>query len=254
VLLFIDGIPFGTAATAPPYIFTVDTTKFANGAHALTANAWDYAGNTAGSSPVSVSFSNKAPANPAAVGVMSGLVTLPVVSTNTTLLPTGDVYMNEGESFGYTCLTWDPIGNTINWVPAPSLSANEFCSATEQMANGQMIIVGGQAGNKNDNGIQNVNELNGDTLTWRVLPPMAYARWYPTDTVLQDGSLLVVSGEVNGVGADALICERYFPSTNSWTQLSKQSASFPYHYYYPHNFLLADGRVFTFRHHGALHR
>jgi hypothetical protein len=72
---------------------------------------------------------------------------------------------------------------------------------------------------------------------------MTYPRWYPSDTVLQDGSVLVVSGETNGVGSDALTCERYFPSTNSWTLLNKQNESFPYHYFYPHDFLLADGRV-----------
>jgi hypothetical protein len=245
VLFLVDSVPYGTAAIAPPYTFPLDTSKFANGGHTLTAIAYDAAGNSATSDPVSLTFSNTGAANPAVVGVMSGLVTLPIVSTNATLLSTGEVYMNDGESLGYTCLTWDPIGNTFNWIPALSSTLNEFCSAVEQLGNGQMIIVGGQAGAKNDNGIVNVNELDPNTLTWTALPSMTYPRWYPGATVLQDGSVLVVSGEINGVGADALICERYFPSTNSWTQLNKQSASFPYHYYYPHDFLLADGRVFT---------
>jgi hypothetical protein len=248
VLLFIDSIPFGTADTTPPYTFPIDTTKFSNGAHTLTANAWDYAGNTASSNPVAVTFSNTAPANPAAVGVISGLIPLPFVTVNTTLLPTGEVFINEGESFGWTCATWDPVANTINYVPPPGgglSGANEFCSATEQMADGQMIIVGGQSGATNDVGITNVNEFNPETLTWTVLPQMKYPRWYPSDTVLQDGSLLVVSGEQNGKGTDALISEQYFPSSNSWTVLNKPHESFPYSYFYPHNFLLADGRVFT---------
>jgi hypothetical protein len=246
VLLLIDGIPFGTADTAPPYTFSLDTSKFGNGSHSLSANAWDYAGNMASSNPVAVSFSNNnKAADPTVVGVMSPLVTLPFVTVNTTLLPTGEVFINEGESFGWTCATWDPIGNTINWIPAPTPTSNEFCSATEQLGNGQMIIVGGQNGKNNDNGIPNVNSLNADTLAWTVLPPMTYPRWYPSDTVLGDGSVLVVSGEMNGVGSDALTSERYFPASNSWTLLNKQNASFPYHYFYPHDFLLADGRVFA---------
>jgi len=108
-----------------------------------------------------------------------------------------------------------------------------------------MVIVGGQNGATNDVGITNVNSFNANTLTWTVLPQMNFARWYPSDTVLGDGTLIVVSGEVNGVGADALICELLAPGGNAFTELNKQSASFPYHYFYPHNFLLADGRLFT---------
>jgi hypothetical protein len=98
VLLLIDGIPYGTADTAPPYTFLVDTKKFANGTHTLIASAWDYADNTATSSPVSVNFSIL----PGKSRHLRGYFrpnSLPFVTVNTTFLPTGEIYINEG-SFG----------------------------------------------------------------------------------------------------------------------------------------------------------
>ena len=69
---------------------------------------------------------------------------------------------------------------------------------------------------------------------------MAYPRWYPTVTVLSDGRLIVTSGETNCNGCDETIQEIYDPSTNSWSQLSSAPFSFPY---YPHVYLLPDGRI-----------
>ena len=68
--LKIDGVPYGTGATTP-FTFDVDTTQFTNGAHTLTATAWDAANNAATSAPVTVTFSNSSPGNPAAFGAVS---------------------------------------------------------------------------------------------------------------------------------------------------------------------------------------
>jgi len=69
---------------------------------------------------------------------------------------------------------------------------------------------------------------------------MAVGRWYPTVTVLPDGRVLVTSGEIDCGGCFAPIPEIYNPQLDSWTQLTGASQSFPY---YPHMFVLGDGRV-----------
>jgi galactose oxidase-like protein/Big-like domain-containing protein/Kelch motif protein len=236
VQLQVDGIPFGTAATTSPYTFSLNTAKFANGAHTLTASARDSANNTATSSPISVTFSNSSPGNPTLSGVWSGLAPLPIVSVNSVLLPNSKVLMWDGETFGATALVWDPATNTTDWVPAP---ADIFCSGTEQMADGRIVVVGGAVADHV--GLPAANAFDWRTESWTVLANMAYPRWYPTATILQDGRLIVTSGETNGVGSDALTEDIYSPSTNSWSQLS--SAPFPYSRYYPHEFLLPDGRI-----------
>ena len=69
---------------------------------------------------------------------------------------------------------------------------------------------------------------------------MQYERWYPTVTALPDGRMLVTGGETNCNECNALIPEVYNPATNTWTQLTGASKEFPY---YPHMFVLPDGRV-----------
>ena len=96
--LQIDGITFGTATNTSPYTFSLNTATFANGPHFLTATAWDAANNAGNSSPVSVTFSNSTPGNPALFGVMSGTFPLPLVSVHEALLPGGRIFMSDGET------------------------------------------------------------------------------------------------------------------------------------------------------------
>src|SRR5215475_8055181 len=65
-------------------------------------------------------------------------------------------------------------------------------------------------------------------------------RWYPTATALPDGRVLVTAGEMNGPRDAALIPEIYNSQTNVWTALASASLALPY---YPHMFVLPDGRV-----------
>ena len=236
VLLQVDGIPFGTAATASPYTFSLNTAKFSNGSHTLTASAFDFANNTATSSPVSVAFSNSSPGNPVQSGVWSGTVPLPIVSVNSVYLPSGKVLMWDGELSERLPSSGTLSTNTFDWVPAPT---DIFCTANEQMADGRILVVGGVV--TDHVGLPAANLFDASTESWTALPDMTYARWYPTATILPDGRVIVTSGEQTGVATDALVEEIYDPSTNTWSPLSK--APFPYDYDYPHNFLLPDGRI-----------
>jgi len=234
VQLQVDGVPFGTAATASPYTFSLNTATFANGTHTLTASATDFANNTGFANPVQVTFNSTG--RPDLFGLWSDVITLPIVTVNSVLLPNGKVLLWDGEAFGATAIVWNPTMNTVDWVPAPS---DIFCTGMEQMADGRIIVVGGTVADHV--GLPAANVFDSTTESWTVLPNMAFSRWYPTATILPDGRVMVTSGEQNGVGSDALIEDIYDPSTNSWSQLN--SAPFPYDYYYPHNFVLPDGRV-----------
>ena len=238
--LLVDGVPYGTQDVTPPYNFTVNTASFANGAHTLTATATDAAGNTGVSAPVTSTFSNSNPGNPAVAGVMSSLVPLPLVTVNSALLTNGRLLFYDGEAFGQTATVWDPVKNTFYWAPAPPTS-NIFCTGMEQMADGRIIVVGGQQMDMNDVGVQNSNLFDGTSYTWTVLPAMNFPRWYPTSTILSDGRIIVNCGEQDGNMTDAVIPEIYSPATNTWTALS--NSPFPFKYYYPHTFLLPDGTL-----------
>lgn len=80
------------------------------------------------------------------------------------------------------------------------------------------------------------------------LPAMTYRRWYPTNTTLGDGRVLVVAGQRYGSTAanlapiQATIPEVYNPISNNWQQLSGAPRELPL---YPFMFLAPDGQVFN---------
>jgi hypothetical protein len=237
VQLQVDGIAYGTADTTSPYTFSLKTANFANGSHILTATAWDQANNAATSSAVAVTFSNSSPGNPAQFGVWSGTTPLPLVTVNAVLLATGKILMYGGQTDGYDAIVWNPTTNTIESAPVP---VNTFCTGNEQMADGRIIVVGGHI--YGHAGLPAANIFNPTNESWTVAPDMSYPRWYPTATTLSGGTIIVTSGETTCDECDETIQEIYNPSTNSWSQLSAAPFFFPY---YPHVYLLPDGRVFV---------
>jgi hypothetical protein len=235
VQLQVDGVPFGIPLTASPYNFSLNTAKFANGVHSLTASAWDYANNRGDASPVSVTFSNSSAGNPALSGMWSGTISLPIVCVHSALLPNGKILMWEGQSSGNIAIVWSPTTTAVDWAQAPT---NRFCSALEQMGDGRILSVGGALADHN--GLVSANVFDPGTESWTILADMAYPRWYPTVTILPDGRFIATSGETTCDDCETDINEIYDPSTNSWSQLTSAPFLFPW---YPHAYVLPDGRM-----------
>ena len=103
---------------------------------------------------------------------------------------------------------------------------------------GRVLVVGGHAGGHI--GLPDTNIFNPSTDTWTLVRPMSYPRWYPTATALPDGRVLVTSGEVNCDGCYVEIPEVYNPQPIPGRSCPARLSSLPY---YPHMFVLPDGRV-----------
>jgi galactose oxidase-like protein/glyoxal oxidase-like protein len=170
----------------------------------------------------------------------SGTVSLPIVPVHSALLRDGRILMSDGQFNGSTAIVWDPIGNTTISAPVP---ANIFCGAMEQMGDGRILVAGGHVAAHTGLAVSNV--FNPSNNSWTVLPNMAQGRWYPTLTILPDGRLIVTSGETNCNGCFVQIQEAYDPSKNKWSQLYSPTLSFPPFTfpYYPHVYVLPDGRI-----------
>jgi hypothetical protein len=69
---------------------------------------------------------------------------------------------------------------------------------------------------------------------------MYFPRWYPTVIQLGDGRFLAVGGETNCDGCNVDTPEVYDPALDVWSKLT--TATFVFEYY-PHLFLLPNGRV-----------
>src|SRR6266850_3316077 len=241
VQFLLDGQPLGSEDTAAPYSTTWDSTTAANGTHTVAARARDLAGNLATSTSVSVTVSNSSPNDPTIVGQWSAPTTWPLVSVHLNVLPTGKVlaWDNSIDHANHlnAAVVWDPITNVFTDVTNPAV--NVFCAGQTQLADGKIIVVGGHI--DNDIGINAVTVFDPFTLMWTSKTPMSSARWYPGATTLADGRVLALVGTTNCKDCIAGTPEVYNPATDSWQTLTGATSAFAR--YYPHSFVLPDGRV-----------
>jgi hypothetical protein len=169
------------------------------------------------------------------VGQWSGPFDWPIVAVNMALLPTGRVLAYDGQDAGHDARVWDPSTNSFSTV---TVNDNIFCSGAAALPDGRLLVAGGHiAGHV---GLKDANLFDPFSQTWSSAQPMSFGRWYPTVTTLPDGRALVTVGETSCDHCQAAIPEIYNPSTNSWTRLNGASLNIPY---YPHMFVLPDGRV-----------
>jgi fibronectin type 3 domain-containing protein len=232
----LDGANIGTQDKIAPYSVSLDTATLTNGPHSLTAVALDAAGNQTTASPITVTVSNVSPTDPSRIGQWSGPFTWPLVAVHLTLLPTGKVLAWDDHTDNQGAQIFDPATNTL--TPVPFNSANLFCAGHCLLPDGRVFVAGGHLGAHI--GIPDATVFDPVTQAWTSLPPMAFGRWYPTVTALPDGRLLVTAGETTCDDCNAQIPEIYDPTTNSWAQLSGAALDLPY---YPHMFVLPDGRM-----------
>jgi hypothetical protein len=233
VQFFLDGTPLGAEATFTPYSVVWDTTSISTGSHILEAVARDIAGNATTSDPVQVTV---VAATTSRVGQWAAPIAWPIVAVNANLLPTGQILAWDGQGNGYDARLWNPTTGVFTAVP--NNQTNMFCSGSCALADGRTLVAGGHAGGHI--GITDTNLFDPVARTWTKVAPMRYPRWYPTTTTLPDGRVLTTAGEINCDGCVAVIPEIYNPQTNIWVQMSSASLDLPY---YPHMFVLPDGRV-----------
>jgi hypothetical protein len=152
---------------------------------------------------------------------------LPTFAINNTVLPTGKVLIwGRPPSTG----NGDPrpnVGEAALWSPwlgtgpsafqevtppvidvdgpggQPPMAAPIFCSGQSHLANGQVLVAGGNLiyGDTFDDdaytkfgGLQTIYTFDPFSETWTQQPNMANGRWYPTQTMLPDGRTIISGG------------------------------------------------------------
>jgi chitodextrinase len=233
VQFLLDGSPLGSPVNLAPFSVAWDTATAIAGSHVLQARATDFAGNSTTS--VSVSVSVGTPTGSTA-GQWAAPVAWPIVAVHANLLATGEILAWDGQDFGNQARLWNPATGVFTSVP--NSLTNMFCGGHCLLPDGRALVAGGHLGAHV--GLADTNLFDPTTRTWSRVAPMAVGRWYPTVTALPDGRMLVTAGEIDCGGCVATIPEVFDPHFASWTQLTGASQSFPY---YPHMFVLGDGRV-----------
>jgi galactose oxidase len=173
---------------------------------------------------------------PDVAGQFSSVTTWPYKSIHAQLLPTGKVLWWPGFDLGDNPTLWDPETNAN--IPATHAGANVFCSGHAFLPNGQLLIAGGHI--TNWVGLPSAYTYDPFSNTWTRLPDMNNGRWYPTNTTLPNGNVLVISGTISS-GVPNVEPQLWQSATGSWRNLSTAHLALPF---YPFMFVAPNGKVF----------
>ena len=169
-----------------------------------------------------------------AVGQWSPVMTWPYKAIHAHLLPTGNVlFWPKADQ----AQLWNPATNSI--TAAATAGANIFCSGHSFLPDGRLLVGGGHV--VNYVGLPNAYIYDPLANAWTRLPDMNNGRWYPTNTTLPNGDVLVIAGQVDttqGMNPEPQVWQS---ATGNWRDLSSAQLILPY---YPFMYVAPNGKVF----------
>ncbi|MEO6056866.1 MAG: galactose oxidase-like domain-containing protein [Gemmatimonadales bacterium] len=166
----------------------------------------------------------------AAAGRWGAVFFWPIVAVHLHLLPTGRV------------LSWGLAGQPQVWNPgtgAFSQSAEPveiFCAGHAFLSDGRLLVTGGHI--SDDHGLPDITLFSPGDQSWTRSTRMRRGRWYPTNTTLASGEVVILAGRDE---AGLVVNEPEVWSPGGVRVLTGASRSLPY---YPRTFLAPNGRVF----------
>ncbi len=174
---------------------------------------------------------NLASATAAESGSWTAPVPWPIVALHASVIPDGRV------------LAWGLTGSPQIWDPATgqftevASSSELFCSGHSLLSDGRLMVSGGHI--SADHGIPDISVFSPATGSWTKSTSMRRGRWYPTNTTLANGSVVILAGR-DEVGDEVAEPEVWSPS-GGIRQLTNASLVLPY---YPRTFVAPNGQVF----------
>lgn len=158
----------------------------------------------------------------------------PIVAVHAHMLPTGKVLFYP---YSDDPRLWDPATGTF--TSAALSGYNIFCSGHSFLPDGRLFVAGGHIAN-------NVGEAKATiydpfTNSWTRLPDMNAGRWYPTNTTLANGDVLVVSGDRDTTRGVNPLPQVWQTASNTWRNLTNAQLSLDL---YPSMHLAPNGKVF----------
>lgn len=196
------------------------------------------------------------------VGQWSEVMPWPVVAIHAHLLPTGEVLFwdrhdlpdgdprapqpspgDHGESHEADTMPrlWNPTTGQIRLAALPPTGYDLFCTGHSFLPDGRLHVAGGHV--IDYVGLRSSAVYDPFNDQWTRLADMGDGRWYPTNTTLANGDVLVIAGNVDLIQGPNRIPEVWEAATNTWRQLSTALMTMPF---YPFMYLMPDGRVCSF--------
>jgi hypothetical protein len=173
-------------------------------------------------------------------GKWGPVVNWDIVPLHISLLPTGKIFAwgktEVGDTMGMPRI-WDPSTGSPNGLPEIQVTDMLFCAGQTLMPDGRLMVAGGHR--QDDAGIKATYFFSPDGAEQKG-PDMAYARWYPTLTVLGDGRVLSMAGRDEN---KSVVTTPEIWEDGQWKELpGAGSLEIPY---YPRNFVdPSNGLIF----------
>lgn len=172
--------------------------------------------------------------DPAVVGQWEGVYQLRNKPIHAVMFPNGTVLYWPNSGTGYM---WNPMTGE-NYQLASQPGFNMFCAGMSLLPDGRALIAGGHVSSRT--GLSDATMFDSTTSEFTRLPNMNGARWYPTNTTLPNGDVLVTSGDITPKAANELP-QIWLESGERWVDLTGALRKLPW---YPFMYVAPDGRVF----------
>ncbi|MGA8977608.1 MAG: galactose oxidase-like domain-containing protein [Pedococcus sp.] len=187
-----------------------------------------------------------APAQSAAVDASLGSWSAPFTPSGASTRVVGvhsvQLYTGKVLTFGALRPTqgyvWDPATGKATETDPP---ADVECGSTTALQDGRILVVGGHA--KGARGINNILLFDPVGLTWTPQPASVTGRYYPTTTLLPNGSVLISGGfDINGAKNPNMELWTPPPTGQNVGTLQRVGGLHPSGLY-PHQWVLPNGKI-----------
>ncbi len=239
-------IAFGPGETAKVVPIPIHDDAVTEGDDAFSVQLLDVGGPVAIAGPAEALVTIVDDEQARALGHWSDPVCLPIVAIHATLLPSGEVMMWPGEeqhiggNGGDHPVRWDPMGGMVHGIAQAGFDL--FCSGHTLAADGRVFVTGGHIAEAE--GLPNAAFYDPVTNTWEHLPDMNGGRWYPTNTVLPNGDLLVTAGSISQTLMNDLP-QVWDVRAHAWRDLTDARLGEPLLWrYYPWMYVIGEDSVF----------
>lgn len=159
----------------------------------------------------------------------------PITAVHDHLLHTGQVLL-----WGYSDEAWLWNPATAALTRATRAGFNTFCTGHSFLPDGRLFVTGGHI--SNSVGLAAAATYDPVNDSWSRAPDMNAGRWYPTNTTLANGDVLVISGDVDTVVGQNRLPQIWQPATGEWRDLITALSDLAL---YPFLHLAPNGRVFV---------
>lgn len=165
---------------------------------------------------------------------------LPYFPVHMSLMPNGKVMMwpGDGGVSGNDPRQLDPATGAVTPLSAPGYDI--FCAGQSWLPDGRLFVAGGHI--SNNVGLPAAVIYDPALNTWTKQPSMNAGRWYPSQQVMPNGDVLVVSGDTDLTVGEDITPQVWQAATGSWRTLTNAPLNLGL---YPTLSLAPNGKVFN---------